>query len=325
MGPLLAISELYVRYEAPPHKPLHALRGASLRVFPGQVVGLLGESGSGKSTIARASMRLLPAHAEVTGRIEFRDRDLIALRESEMQPLRGAQIAMIWQQPGQCLSPVMKIGEQVAQVLGAHRDWPSKRRRVEAERLLDSVQLPASRYFDTYPHQLSGGQLQRVAIAQVLACQPALIIADEPTASLDFEIGQNILQLLQACVAAQGSSLLLITHNPKILVGFAHRVAVMYAGRVIEEGPLHQVFYAPSHPYTKALLECVPPAPGTTKLAPWMDFPFIPGQMPDPTHPATGCSFAPRCAERLNICDQHVPDAFESKPDAHAECFLHAH
>jgi oligopeptide/dipeptide ABC transporter ATP-binding protein len=326
MPALLKLSGVHIQYRGPQERTIRALNGASLQIGRGEVLGLLGESGSGKSTIARASLRLLPKNAQVTaGTIEFEGKDLFELREKEMEKVRGTQIAVIWQQAGQALSPVMKVGQQIAEVLRAHRGWSSKRCREEAEALLWRVQLstrdPA--IYHAYPHKLSGGQQQRVAIAQALACDPALVIADEPTASLDSETEQDILQLLRAFRADRKLSMLLITHNPKILTGLADRSAVMYGGRIVEEGPLDQVFHRPSHPYTKALLACVPPDPGNRKLEPGKELPTIPGSASDPEQKLPGCSFAPRCTRRMEVCEERLPSPIEPEPGSRVECFLH--
>jgi oligopeptide/dipeptide ABC transporter ATP-binding protein len=323
---LLHISDLHVQFRAPQGRIIRALNGASLRVKHGEVLGVLGESGSGKTTLAKACLRLLRETAQVTaGSIQFDGSDLLGLTECEMQRVRGAQIALVWQEPGLALSPLMKIGEQIAEVFRAHRNWPSKRCREEAETLLRNLQLDgrARRLYDAYPHQLSGGQQQRVAIAQAMACTPALVIADEPTASLDSETEETILHLLHAFVAERNASLVLITHNPRILVGLADRVAVMYGGRVVEEGPLEQVFCQPSHPYTEALLACLPPPAEQGWRSRGAQLPTIPGSAPDPEHLPDGCTFAPRCAKRMDVCNVQRPIPSERDSETRVECFLH--
>jgi len=207
MSAILSINDLHARFHKDNGKVVHALNGVNLCVRAGQVVGILGESGSGKSTLGKSLLRLLPRSARVTGEIEFAGRKIWQLNESEMNQIRGAQIALIPQEPGLALNPVLKIGDQIAEVLRVHRDWNWKRCKVEAESALDQVGLQNSsrRFYDAYPHQLSGGQQQRAVIAQALACHPALIIADEPTASLDSETEIQILELFRrlkshACV-----------------------------------------------------------------------------------------------------------------------------
>jgi peptide/nickel transport system ATP-binding protein len=326
MPPLFKVLGLRVEFVESPRKRIHAVNGASLEVWPGEVLGVLGESGSGKSTMARASLRLLPKHAEITGGgIEFEGRELLRLQEREMEELRGARIAMVPQEPGLALNPVMKAGDQIAEVIRAHRDWSWKRCRQEAGILLERVHLHSSgrRMYDAYAHQLSGGQQQRVAIAQALACRPALVIADEPTASLDSETEEEILKLLRELRAEQKMSLLLITHDPKILMGLADRVAVMYGGRVVEQGRLGEVFREPRHPYTKALLACAPPAPEECRHRPGMRLATIPGSAPDAEVLPAGCAFEPRCAERLKRCESHAPASIALEDARQVECFLY--
>jgi oligopeptide/dipeptide ABC transporter ATP-binding protein len=328
MPSLLKICDLRLDYLAPSGcKRIHALNGVNLEVHSGEAIGVLGESGSGKSTVAKAVIRLLPKRAEfVSGRIEFEGRNLKQLTEREMDEIRGARIAIIPQEASLALNPVMKIGDQIVEILRAHRDWSGKRRRDEAEGLLDRVQLRSAsrRMYEVYPHQLSGGQQQRVAIALALACEPALVIADEPTASLDPEAENEILQLLRALRSERAISLLLITHDPQILEGLADRVVVMYAGRVVEDAPLLKVFCEPRHPYTKALLACSVVrqlsafTPGTTKLLATID-----GSAPDPTLTVLGCSFAPRCRARFDRCDSQLPSNISTQDARHVECFLY--
>jgi oligopeptide/dipeptide ABC transporter ATP-binding protein len=326
MLPLLQVRGLRVDFADAQRRRIHALNGASLEVRPGEALGLLGESGSGKSTIAKASLGMLPKNASVTeGALEFEGRDVLRLNEGELQKLRGSRIAMIPQEPGLALNPVMKAGDQIAEVLRAHRDWSRKQCRQEAAALLERVHLHSSerRMYDAYPHQLSGGQQQRVAVAQALACRPALVIADEPTASLDPETEEEILRLLQELKAEQKMALLLITHDPKILEGLADRVAVMYGGRVIEDGSLEQVFREPRHPYTKALLACIPPPPGERANTPAAHLATIEGSAPDPELVAAGCCFAPRCADRMKHCESHAPSAIALEDAREVECFLY--
>jgi oligopeptide/dipeptide ABC transporter ATP-binding protein len=326
MLPLLKILDLHVQFIGPQGKRVHAVNGANLEMQPGEVLGLLGESGSGKSTVARTLLRLLPKSAQTTARsIEFEGLDLLALAEKKLERIRGARIAMISQDPGLALNPVRKVGDQIAEVIRAHRNWSWQRCQEEAEALLERVHLNDSerRIYEAYPHQLSGGQQQRVAIAQAVSCQPALVIADEPTASLDSSIEREILRLLGELKTEQNMSLLMITHNPAILRGLASRVAVMYGGRVVEEGSLDRVFQDPQHPYTKALLACVPPTPGERVLTPGMRLPTIEGSSPDSEVVRAGCSFAPRCAQRMEKCEVQHPALVQTEDFRQVECFLY--
>jgi oligopeptide/dipeptide ABC transporter ATP-binding protein len=325
---LFKISGLHVHYSGPSGRMIHAVNGASFEVRQGEVLGLLGESGCGKSTIAKASLRLLQKSAQpIRGRIELDGVDLVPLSEKEMQKIRGARIAMIPQDAGQSLNPIMKVGDQIAEVFRAHRDWPSQRRRSEAQILLQLVQLHQidRHIYDAYPHQLSGGQQQRIAIAQALACDPALVIADEPTASLDPQTAQEILNLLGHLKTEKKLSLLFITHDPRLLLTLAGRVAIMYAGRIIEEGSLQEIFQSPLHPYSKALLACLPPLPETWQMAHGHRFPTISGAAPDPESLSEGCTFAPRCSQRMTRCDKHYPSSMELDPSRRVECFLYGH
>jgi peptide/nickel transport system ATP-binding protein len=260
MVELLSIKDLHVRFCKDDGTVVYVLNGISLRVRAGEAVGILGESGSGKSTLVKTLLRLLPRTACVTGDIEFAGRRTLPLCEPELNQIRGTGIALIPQEPGVALNPVLKIGDQVADVFRVHRGWNWKRCRTEAESALDHVGLRSSsrRFYDAYPHQLSGGQQQRAVIAQALACQPALIIADEPTTSLDSETEAQILDLFRDLKAGQNTSLLFITHNPELLRNFADCVAVLYAGRVVETKSTETMVENARHPYAKGLLACAP-------------------------------------------------------------------
>ncbi|KQP50138.1 glutathione ABC transporter ATP-binding protein [Pseudorhodoferax sp. Leaf274] len=233
----------------------HAVRGLDLQVRPGEAVALVGESGCGKSTTALALMRLLPAHARLAGSVRFAGRELLALREREMAALRGSALSMVFQEPMSSLNPVLSIGAQVAEALRLHTPLSSAAARARAIELLDLVRLPepARRYGD-HPHQLSGGQRQRVMIAMAVACQPRLLVADEPTTALDVTIQAQILALLDDLRRALGMAVLLVTHDLGVVAQWADRVAVMHGGRKLEEGPVARVFAAPRHAYTQGLL-----------------------------------------------------------------------
>jgi peptide/nickel transport system ATP-binding protein len=220
---------------------------------------------------------------------------------------------------------VIKVGDQISEVVRAHRDWSSGRCRSEAQTLLQLVQLNQldRNTYDAYPHQLSGGQQQRIAIAQALACHPALVIADEPTAALDADTAAEILALLRILKKERKLSLLFITHDPRILVGLADRVAIMYGGRVIEDGPLQEIIQAPLHPYSKALLACLPPSYVSGPIAPTHRLPFILGSAPDPEDISGGCTFAPRCPERMAQCATQHPSPVEMEDQHQVECFLY--
>jgi peptide/nickel transport system ATP-binding protein len=324
MNTLLNVADLHVRFPGPGEKLIHALNGISLEIQRGTVVGILGESGSGKSTFAKTLLRMLPKNAEaIGGSVEFEGRNLFHLTEREMNQIRGAQIAMISQEPGMALNPVMKVGDQIAEVLRAHRDWNGRRRKSETELILERVNLRnAGRcIYDAYPHQLSGGQQQRVVIGQALACNPSLIIADEPTASLDPAAEAEILDLFRQLRAEQKTSLLLITHDPEILRGLADRVAVLYAGRIVEDARSERFFQNAMHPYAKALLSCLPPAIAGSPQR--YRFTTIPGSPPTAGGLVDGCSFSPRCAERMTKCESLRPSVQEIEKESRVECFLY--
>jgi ABC-type glutathione transport system ATPase component len=255
-SPLCKVRDLSVAFHGAKRRLTHeVLKGINFDVFPGEVSGLLGESGSGKSTLALAMLRILPAHARVRGSISFDGRDLLQLSEREMRGVRSAGISIVFQEPGLALNPVMQVGTQIMEVLRAHHNWKRQRLRDEARVLLVQVDLDdIDRIFKSYPHELSGGQAQRILIAQALACRPALLIADEPTASLDSTIQSEILALLRKLRREHNMALLFITHNPALLLNFAERVMVMHGGEIVEQGPTAAVFSRPADAFTKLLL-----------------------------------------------------------------------
>jgi peptide/nickel transport system ATP-binding protein len=331
MPSLLKVADLRVEFTLPANVRIRALRGVHLQIEPGICYGILGESGSGKSTLAKALIQLLPKNAKVTsGLIEFGGRDISKLTDSELQSYHGKDVAFVPQEPGLALNPVMKIGEQVAEVLRAHNNWPRQRYRSEAESLLDSVRLTATdrRIYNAYPHQLSGGQQQRVVIAQALSCDPQLAIADEPTASLDAETEAEILQLLADLKSKRRMALILITHDPRILYALADRVAVLYAGRIVEDAPAKVFFANPQHPYSRSLLACVAPpswdSQRDSQCADPIRLPTIPGESPDPEHTLPGCEFAPRCDRRMTKCDSQPPSPISVPENRRIECHLYA-
>jgi ABC-type dipeptide/oligopeptide/nickel transport system ATPase component len=236
-------------------RPVLAVDDVSLSIAPGEVVGILGESGSGKSTLAAALMRLFPAAAECHGSIYFGDRDLLAVDESDLRRVRGKSISFIPQDPATSLNPVIRVGTQISEVLRAHLRLTRTERKNRVQELLREVGFDdPARIGASYPHQLSGGQRQRIAIAQAIACRPTLVIADEPTSKLDSPLQMQILSLMSEISRRHSTALLWITHDPATLVGFAHRLAVMHEGRIVEQGMTNDVLHQPTHPYTEKLV-----------------------------------------------------------------------
>jgi oligopeptide/dipeptide ABC transporter ATP-binding protein len=317
-APLLAVEDLAVRF-ATDAGDVPAVRGVSFCIGEGETVALVGESGCGKSVTALAIMRLIHDPGRIAqGRVRLRGRDLAALSETEMQRIRGDEIGMVFQEPMTSLNPVFKIGDQIGEVLVLHRGMGAERARQEAVRLLEMVGIPSpARRVEQYPHELSGGMKQRVMIAMALACRPALLIADEPTTALDVTIQAQILELLAALQRELGMAILLITHNLGVVAHFAERAAVMYAGRIMEEASVRELFQRPLHPYTRALLRSLPSAGG-----PHARLEAIAGNVPSPLHLPDGCGFSTRCPEVIERCHREDP-ALERVEDAHlAACWL---
>ncbi len=323
MIPLLQVQDLHVAYISGAGKESPALAGVGFDVRPGETLGVLGESGSGKSTLALALPRLLPGNAEIQkGVILFEGQDLLRAEPRALERIRGARIALIFQEPSLALHPTIRIGGQIGDVLAAHESLSGGALRRRALQLLAEV-FPGDpeRIADSYPHQLSGGQQQRVLIAQAIACGPSLIVADEPTASLDPTTQQDIIGLFRTLREKFNLSLILITHNPALLAGLADRVLVLYAGKVVEIGPTEQVLTLPQHPYTLALLQSVPgqldePAKGRKSR-----LPVIPGEAPNLAALANGCRFAARCADRMELCTKREPAAVAVSETHAVACF----
>jgi len=285
-------------------------------------VGLVGESGSGKTLTALAILRLLPPAGRIlTGRIELEERDLMALSESEMADVRGGRMAMIFQEPMTALNPVLTVGYQIAEVVRRHQGVGRKAAWREAGRLLDQVVIPAAaERLEDYPHQLSGGQRQRVMIAMALAGKPDLVIADEPTSALDVTVQAEILELLEELRSELQLAILLITHDLGVVAETCSRVVVMYAGQVIEQAPVEELFTRPAHPYTRGLLEAAPKLGHRSADG---RLPTLPGQVPDPSELPVGCSFHPRCTEVVAGCDRSEPPLVQLADSREARCFLH--
>ena len=321
--PLLRVSKLSVTYTSNQHA-VPVLRELNLDISAGEIIGVLGESGCGKSTLATSLLRLLPSGTDVKGKILFQGQDILHHNQTQLRSIRGAKISLIHQDPGLALSPVMRVGEQISEVIRAHSTLDRKARRREVEQILSDVQLPEiDRIYNAYPHQLSGGELHRVAIAQAVACRPALVIADESTRSLDLRTQAEILGLLADLNRRLRTAILFITHNPALLAGFAHRVVVMYAGHIVEEGSTAEVFRHPLHPYTDGLLLLVPRALRDSASQKLM--PVIPGGPPELNLIAQSCAFEPRCTQRMPVCRTESPEEIFPEKDHRVSCFIYEH
>jgi oligopeptide/dipeptide ABC transporter ATP-binding protein len=296
-----------------------AVIDVSFQVRKGETLGLVGESGSGKSLTALSIMGLIESPGRIArGRILFKGQDLRQFSEREIQRVRGAGIALIFQEPMTALNPVFTVGSQIEETLLVHGRARRRDARKRAIELLDAVRVPEpDKRVRDYPHQLSGGLRQRVLIAMSLACDPEVVIADEPTTALDVTIQAQILELLQDLQRRLGLALLLITHDLGVVAGMADRVAVMYAGRIVEEAPVAALFKDPKHPYTRGLMGSIPGGPPGTRLV------AIPGTVPAPGHLPPGCCFAPRCPSRFEPCDIAHPGITDFGQGQATKCYLH--
>jgi peptide/nickel transport system ATP-binding protein len=304
---LLAIRDLHVTY-ATGEGGLPAVRGVDLDVARGQIVGVAGESGCGKSTLASTILRLQPANATVTGEVLFNGRDILSMRWGELRAVRWAGASIVFQGALHSLNPVHRIGAQLAEPLHVHQPGLAEGKvQDRIAELLDQVGLDPGRA-RSYPHQLSGGQKQRVMIAMALACDPELVVADEPTTALDVMVQAQVLNVLSELVRERGVGMMMISHDLSVLADLCDRITVMYAGRVIEEGPAGEVFTRPLHPYSGALSAAFPrvgdPA---SRFAPS----GLPGDPPDPRHLTQGCSFAPRCPRAADVCLEAEPELLQ--------------
>jgi oligopeptide/dipeptide ABC transporter ATP-binding protein len=299
--------------------PLTAVNAVSFDIRRGETLGLVGESGSGKSVTAFSIVGLVQPPGRVTdGQALFQGRDLVPLRDAEMRQVRGAGIGFIFQEPMAALNPVMRVGDHIAEALRVHGLASRSEARSRAIDLLRAVRIvDAERRVDDYPHQLSGGMRQRVMIAIALACRPPLLIADEPTTALDVTVQAQILHLLREMKREFDLSLLLITHDLGVIAETADRVAIMYAGRIVEQGPVRTIFSAPAHPYTQGLLESIPDGAAGSRLK------AIDGTVPNLAALPSGCSFTPRCPHRMPECDRAFPGVTALGPEHTVRCYLH--
>ncbi len=313
---LLEVTDLHVTLHTA-RGPADALRGVSFRLARGQTLGLIGESGCGKSITALALMGLLPEGAQVRGSMRFDGRELATLSEADYCKLRGDRIGMVFQEPMTALNPLHTVGRQIAESLRLHRGMGRSAARAEALRLLERVQLPeAAKRLDAYPHQLSGGQRQRVVIAIALACGPDLLIADEPTTALDVTIQREVLDLIQELVREDGMGLLLISHDLGVMADTVKQLMVMYAGTVVESGPTAAIFERLAHPYTRGLFAARP----RLGLARGTRLATIAGRVPELADMPVGCPFADRCDQVLDACRAAKPPVVDIGPGHQARC-----
>jgi oligopeptide/dipeptide ABC transporter ATP-binding protein len=307
--PALAVEGLTVTARSG-GKDVHLLRGVGLAVEPGRTLGLVGESGSGKSMTALAVMGLLPDNVRIGGgSVRVAGRDVVPLPEPERRAVRGAQVGMVYQEPMTALNPLMRIGAQIIEGLTAHGMATSPARRRAAE-TLDRVGLPVDRALRAYPHQLSGGMRQRAMIAVAVALRPRVLIADEPTTALDVTIQRQVIELVDELRSEEGMAVVWITHDLGVVAHIADRTAVMYAGRLVEEGATGDLFARPSHPYTAGLLRSLPAHRGADR-PPLVQ---IGGLPPDLAHLPPGCPFAPRCPQRRDVCSTAEPSLLGRGP-----------
>jgi peptide/nickel transport system ATP-binding protein len=318
---VLRVSDLSVSYRADSERESHVVRQVSFAIAHREIVGLLGESGCGKTTTALAILRLLPASAHlVTGAIHFQGANLLQLDEHRLREIRGFQISIIYQD-SDVLNPVMRVGEQVMEVLRAHRKMSSAQMRDEVYSTLGNMGFAnCDRVYRAYPHQLSGGERRRIAIAQALVCRPRLVVADEPTASLDYKTTAELLSLFAHLRDVYDTSFLLISHDPDTLM-VADRIVVMYAGQVVENGSCSKVLAQPKHPYTRALLQCREKATAQSAGGMRRRIPCIPGSAPDPCETIVGCSFAGRCSDRIAACELREPGLIGLSENNSVRCF----
>ncbi|TCO60729.1 ABC transporter ATP-binding protein [Actinocrispum wychmicini] len=313
--PLLDVRDLAVEF--PGKAPVRAVNGVSLTLRPGQVLGVLGESGSGKSMLLRTILGIQPAKARVTGQVWMRGQDLLDMPETKRAKTRGSWLSMVFQNPMTALDPVFTVEDQIVQPLMRHTGRTRPQARARALELLKLVQISSpERRLKAYPFELSGGMRQRVAIAAALACDTSLLLADEPTTALDVTVQARILSLLRSLQAELGMSVIVVTHDVGVAAEIAEEVVVMYAGRVVEHGSVRDVLRDPQHPYTQGLLAAnVRPGQHERPVA-------IPGSPPNPAHLPPGCVFEPRCAFARDECGQRVPDLVSVTGSHEARCVL---
>ncbi|MFF8591071.1 ABC transporter ATP-binding protein [Streptomyces sp. NPDC015220] len=314
---LLEVRDLHVEFRTR-DGVAHAVNGVSYEVDAGETLAVLGESGSGKSVTAQAVMGILdmPPGRIGGGEIRFRDRDLLKLREEERRRIRGAGMAMIFQDALSALNPVLTVGDQLGEMFTVHRGMSRRNARAKAIELMDRVRIPAAaQRVGDYPHQFSGGMRQRIMIAMALALEPDLIIADEPTTALDVTVQAQVMDLLAELQREYDMGLILITHDLGVVADVADRIAVMYAGRIVETAPVHELYKRPAHPYTKGLLESIPRLDHKGR-----ELYAIKGLPPSLMRVPPGCAFHPRCPMARDVCRTDVPPLYEVARDRASAC-----
>lgn len=320
MANVLEIKDLHVSFDTYAGE-VKAVRGVTYHVGDGEVLAVVGESGCGKSVTAQTIMKLnpMPPARIKKGSVNLCGIDIVASTEKQMQKIRGKEVSMIFQDPMTCLNPTMQVGKQITEAIRHHRGLSREDAQKEAIRMLKLVQVPnAEVRAKQYPHEFSGGMRQRAMIAMALSCNPKLLIADEPTTALDVTIQAQIMDLLADIKKELGTAIILITHDLGVVANLANRVAVMYAGKIVETAPVEEIFYRPRHPYTAALLRSLP-KPDTTKEEELIS---IPGTPPDLLDPPKGCGFASRCRHCMKICHAKQPPEFNLGNGHTASCWL---
>lgn len=309
---LLKVKNLNIFY-----RDIAYLEDINFHIKKGEILSFLGESGSGKSLTALSILRLLPEYFSAKGEILFRDNesgelDILRISNSNINKIRGKKISMIFQDPTASLNPVIKVGDQISEVLTNHLKISKKQAKEKTELILEKLKI--AHVINSYPHQLSGGMRQRIMIAMAIACEPELIIADEPTTALDVTVQEEILDLLYFLIKSEGKSMILISHDINIVSEYADRIIVIYAGRMMEEGKVTDIYANPLHPYTKALLNCLPTEGG--KII------GIPGNIPSMKALPKGCVFSPRCESKKEICTLESPKYIKLNEDRGVRCFI---
>jgi oligopeptide/dipeptide ABC transporter ATP-binding protein len=312
---LLEVRDLNVWFDLGHRRELHAVQGVSFALEPGQRLGLVGESGCGKTTTSLALMGLLPSSASVAGGVLIGGHDLIPQQEAGFRPHRWRDIAMVFQGAMNAFNPVKTVGWQIAEPLQMHGVASGRAARQRVGELLQLVGIPPSAA-DRFPHEFSGGMRQRAAIAMALACEPKVLLADEPTTALDVMVQAQILELLVRLSETLDLALLLVTHDLAVVAQVCDRAAVMYAGQIVETGPVDTLYHAPRHPYTEALFSATPDLYGSESVA------SIPGSPPRLTEPVVGCPFGPRCSRAFDRCEQERPKLLDLSPAHSAACHL---